>query len=301
MWRGGWWPLAIGQRSPACPVSVPAWATAVCHGVSCSCQPFRHSLKGGYQRQLGYKVLVRFVALDFVTMSAKKLKVAQCEGRLIRPAGTHGSRQCGPTAAVFWGEVEVMTQDERLKVLFITGWYPKEQPTAHLFIREHAKAVSLYDDVVVLHCAEPDSNLNGLWRLEQETDESLTEGIPTYRVWYKRLPIPKVSYFIYVWCIFQAFRWAVAQGFRPDIIHAHVYGPGLVAVLIGKLYRGHDVDGYRPFPVPVVITWFGCLESRTLFRFPKEGAFPARSRDGLARLPAGEPGFACKFLTSKSN
>ena len=136
-----------------------------------------------------------------------------------------------------------MTQDERLKVLFITGWYPKEQPTAHLFIREHAKAVSLYDDVVVLHCAEPDSNLNGLWRLEQETDESLTEGIPTYRVWYKRLPIPKVSYFIYVWCIFQAFRWAVAQGFRPDIIHAHVYGPGLVAVLIGKLYR-----------VPVVIT-----------------------------------------------
>jgi len=133
---------------------------------------------------------------------------------------------------------------ERLKVLFITNWYPtKEEPVKAVFVREYAKAVRLYDDIVVLHCVGSDLNLKRLWRMEQEPDERLREGIPTYRVWYRPSPIPKTSYFIYLWSIFRTFRHIVNQGFRPDIIHVHFYDAGGPAVLIGKLNH-----------IPVVIT-----------------------------------------------
>lgn len=133
---------------------------------------------------------------------------------------------------------------ERLKVLFITAWYPtKEHPVLGVFVREHAKAVQLYDDVFVLHCAKPDQNLKRLWHMQEETDENLTHGIPTYHVCYQPSKIPKIWYATYLWGVFQAFRAIVAKGFRPDIIHAHVYEAGVPAVLIGKAYR-----------IPVVVT-----------------------------------------------
>jgi L-malate glycosyltransferase len=133
---------------------------------------------------------------------------------------------------------------ERLKVLFITNWYPtKEEPVKAVWVREHAKAVRLYDDVFVLHCVGSDLNLKRLWRTEQETNERLREGIPTYRVWYRPSPIPKTSYFIYLWSIFRTFQHIVDEGFRPDIIHVHIYDAGGPAVLIGKLNR-----------IPVVVT-----------------------------------------------
>jgi len=133
---------------------------------------------------------------------------------------------------------------ERLKVLFMTNWYPtREEPVKAVWVREHAKAVRLYDDVLVLHCVGSDLNLKRLWRTEQETNERLREGIPTYRVWYRPSPIPKTSYFIYLWSIFRTFQHLVNEGFRPDIIHAHIYDAGGPAVLIGKLNR-----------IPVVVT-----------------------------------------------
>jgi len=133
---------------------------------------------------------------------------------------------------------------ERLKILFITTWYPTEKhPVGGVFAREYAKAVQLYDDVRVLHCAGPDPKLKRYWRMQQETDESLTENIPTYRVWYRSLHIPKIWYFTYLSSVFQASRRIVSQGFRPHIIHAHFYEAGVPAVLIGKFHN-----------IPVVVT-----------------------------------------------
>ncbi len=143
---------------------------------------------------------------------------------------------------------------ERLKVLFITAWYPtNEQPVGGVIVREHAKAARLYDDVVVLHCAGPDATLKGLWRMEQESDENLTEGIPTYRVWHRNSPIPKTSYLIYLWSAFQAFRRITTKGVRWDIIHAHVFEAALPAVLIGMAHR-----------IPVVVTEHWTLFPRKL-------------------------------------
>jgi len=133
---------------------------------------------------------------------------------------------------------------DRLKVLFITTWYPtKEEPVGGVFVREHAKAVELYDDINVIHCAGPDQNLSKLWRMQLEMDENLTKGIPTYRLCYRPFPIPKTWYLMHIWAVLQAFRRIVSQGFDPDIIHAHTYDAGVPAALIGKVYG-----------IPVIVT-----------------------------------------------
>jgi hypothetical protein len=126
----------------------------------------------------------------------------------------------------------------RLNVLFITNWYPsREQPLKAIWAREHAKAVRLHDDVTVLHCVGPEAKLSKLWRIEPERDEVLREGVPTYRVRYRRSPIPGAKYLIYLWSIFQAFKHIVPEGFRPDVIHVQVYDAGAPAIFIAKLHR----------------------------------------------------------------
>ena len=133
---------------------------------------------------------------------------------------------------------------ERLKVLFVTNWYPtSDEPAKAVWVREHAKAVRLYDDVAVLHCVGCDPNLTRLWRMQAEADGRLTEGIPTYRMWYRPSPIPGASYCTYVWSVFRAFKHVVDNGFSPQVIHVHVYDAGWPAVLIGKLNH-----------IPVVVT-----------------------------------------------
>jgi len=133
---------------------------------------------------------------------------------------------------------------DRLKILFITNWYPtKEEPAKAVWAREHAKAVKLYDDVRVLHCAGSDLSLKRLWRTEEESNEGLRDGIPTRRVWYRPLPIARLSYLVYLWSIFRTFQQIVKEGFRPDVIHVHVYDAAGPAILIGKLNH-----------IPVVVT-----------------------------------------------
>ena len=42
----------------------------------------------------------------------------------------------------------------------------------------------------------------------------------------------------YLYSGISAFRWLVKQGgFRPDIIHAHVFTSGILALILGRLFR----------------------------------------------------------------
>src|SRR3972149_5771118 len=90
----------------------------------------------------------------------------------------------------------------RRRVLLITPWYPMPQdPILGVFVREYAKAVQKYNDVVVIHCADAKGGSNRLWEWEQESDDRLAEGIPTYRIWHRRLSVSPLSYFVCLWGI----------------------------------------------------------------------------------------------------
>ena len=133
------------------------------------------------------------------------------------------------------------------KILFLPSWYPsKEDPTNGIFIKEHAKAVSLHNEVVVLYNEGHDKNLKKIWHIISDKKEN---GIRTIRIKDKKSLIPKISYFFYLWSIKQAFKKLLGQGWKPDIIHAHIYIAGVLAVLLGKKYK-----------IPVIISehfsWF---------------------------------------------
>ncbi len=159
-----------------------------------------------------------------------------------------------------------------MKILFITTWYPtKENLVSGVFVREHAKAVSLFNEVIVLHSLVNISNLKSLYRIEKEADGRITEGILTYRVWRKKLPIRIISYFNFLWIVMKGFQHIVSLGFKPDIIHAHIYEAGVPAVLISKLYN-----------IPVVITEHSSVFPRKLLS--KVGILQAKLAFGWSDL-----------------
>lgn len=138
-----------------------------------------------------------------------------------------------------------MVNEKRLKILFIPAWYPSKQNlVAGVFIKEHAKAVSLYNDVIVLYSEGIDHSIKNFFKIEDDIED----GIRTLRLHYRRSPIPKTTYFIYLWSIFKGFRKLIHEGWKPDIIHVHVYSAGVPAIILGKIYK-----------IPVVITehWTG--------------------------------------------
>ncbi len=125
----------------------------------------------------------------------------------------------------------------RLKVLFMTPWYPsQDQPVSGVFVREHAKAVHLYDDVVVFH-SRRQIGLRKLWQVIPELDPNLSAGLPTWRILHRQLRLPNLSFFLELGGALAGLRLLRQQGFRPDIIHGHTYTSGAVAVLLGKLLR----------------------------------------------------------------
>jgi len=168
-----------------------------------------------------------------------------------------------------------VSKHNRLKVLFLPAWYPSAvNPIAGIFVKEHAKAASLYNDVVVLYAyPDPYPQCRHLCRVSEDIEDGIRtirvkySGIPLY-LWRKvtakkqetkgssdsqikasilgKILMPLrivVGDFLYYWSIFFAFRTLLRQGWKPDIIHAHVYTAGLPAVILGRIYK-----------IPVIIT-----------------------------------------------
>jgi glycosyltransferase involved in cell wall biosynthesis len=121
-----------------------------------------------------------------------------------------------------------------LNVLFFTSWYPSPEFTyGGVFVREHAKAVrEAGHRVVVLHLAGPSPKHDGgLWAME-ELEASLTDGVEAYRVSHRHLRARGASYPLYLRAAMRAYRRLGEGGFRPDVIHAHVYGAGVPAAVV---------------------------------------------------------------------
>jgi len=154
----------------------------------------------------------------------------------------------------------VKMPSKKIKVLFIAGWYPSAEKPAHgIFIREHAKVVAMHNDIVVLAYAGGSRSLNRLYQI----DEKIENGIRTISIKYRSWPIRPVSsgmsHLIYFWAVLVCFRRLIREGWRPDVIHAHVYFAGVPAVILGKIYG-----------LPVIITeHFSGFHRRLIHGFKK--------------------------------
>ena len=131
----------------------------------------------------------------------------------------------------------------RLRVLFIPEWYPTVvNPACGAYVKDHAKAVAQYDDVVVLRLPEMSHLMSGWFGMEKEEAPLGFADFPTYRPFYRPLPA-KLGYFTYIGAGIRAVHALMRDGWKPDVIHAHVYEAGAFALFISKY-----------FGIPLVIT-----------------------------------------------
>jgi glycosyltransferase involved in cell wall biosynthesis len=117
----------------------------------------------------------------------------------------------------------------RRRVLVVAGWYPSpEAPIDGVFVREHARAAALRHEVVVLAIRAA----SGPGPLVIRTD-GVEDGLRTVRIRHRALPGPTAGA-LYVPAARRALRGLEAEGFRPDVIHGHVYAAGLLGVLLAR-------------------------------------------------------------------
>jgi len=127
-----------------------------------------------------------------------------------------------------------MPPRKRLKILFLAAWYPSEKmPFSGIFIKEHAKAVALYNDVTVIAYSDGSRSLRRLY----EVTENIEDGIKTFRIRHKELPVRKWKHFIRWWAVIRLFRKLYKKDNKPNAIHAHVYDAGVPAVILGRLHK----------------------------------------------------------------
>lgn len=136
------------------------------------------------------------------------------------------------------------TAERRRRVLILPAWYPRvENPVHGIFVRDQARAISAGHDVAVLFL-EPGGPL-GPGTLEV-TDE-MDEGVRTVRIRVPHGPLRKVRL---VAGLLRGLRRLRADGFRADVLHAHVFTLGAVAVVLGRLLGTPVVvsEHYSVFP-----------------------------------------------------
>jgi glycosyltransferase involved in cell wall biosynthesis len=147
-----------------------------------------------------------------------------------------------------------------MRALFLTDWYPTSDRIYNgVFVREHAKAVRAAGvEVAVLHIPSGPTSGGGLWKMDEERDPELTEGLATYHLRHGSVrlggPLRRLgtalSYPIYIWAVVRACRRLRKSGFRPDVVHAHIFSAGVPAVVVGMLTRTPVVvtEHYTAFP-----------------------------------------------------
>jgi glycosyltransferase involved in cell wall biosynthesis len=142
-----------------------------------------------------------------------------------------------------------MKENERLKVLLLPRWYPhKKNPVEGMFVKDNAKAVSLYNDVIVIYNERRSGRkVKGLKLYEVFSDEK-EDGIRVIRMKHRKGPIRSLTRLICLYSFWRVFERLVEEQWRPDVIHVHVHTAGRPAVIIGAKYK-----------IPVVLTehWSG--------------------------------------------
>lgn len=127
-----------------------------------------------------------------------------------------------------------------MRVLVVPKWYPwPEHPVFGIFCREHAAALATRHDVVVLASLfTPDAGFP-IYRVTDEVED----GIRTVRVRYRRPRLRPLALVCQLVGMLAALWSLRREGWKPDIVHAHVYSAALPALAIGRLARA-----------PVVVT-----------------------------------------------
>lgn len=175
---------------------------------------------------------------------------------------------------------------ERLRVLVVPKWYPwPERPVFGLFCREHARALATRHDVVVLaSLATPDPPFKAF-----ALEDAVEDGIRTLRVRYRRPFLRPAAMAFQLAGMLVALRRLRREGWRPDVVHAHVYQAGPPALALGRA-SGAKVavtEHYTGFQRGLVTGYDRVLAKRS---FERAGVVAPVSEELAGHLRALAPG-----------
>lgn len=120
------------------------------------------------------------------------------------------------------------------RVLIVPKWYPwPERPVFGAFCREHARALATRHDVVVLASLATPRPGFAIFELE----DAVEDGIRTLRVRYRRPFLRPAAMGCQLLGMLAAWRRLRREGWRPDVVHAHVFEATPPALALGRLSR----------------------------------------------------------------
>lgn len=124
-----------------------------------------------------------------------------------------------------------------MKILFVTAWWPSPvHPTHGNFIEKHARLVGRHHDLVVLATVEDSSLPDGRIRLEFNERTRYREVI----VYIGRSPSTSLTLALIhrLRGYWKGFHYMVKQGWRPGVIHGHIFqDSGIAAAIVGTVFR----------------------------------------------------------------
>ena len=152
-----------------------------------------------------------------------------------------------------------------MRVLVVPKWYPwPDRPVLGIFCQEQARALAPRHDVVVL---ASDAVRSPDFRTFQLTD-GVEDGLRTIRVRYRRPWFRPAAMACQLAGMLAALRTLRREGWRPEIVHAHVYSAGLPALVLGRLSGAPVVvsEHFTGFQRGL-ITGYDRFTARIAFRF----------------------------------
>ena len=130
--------------------------------------------------------------------------------------------------------------DKRLSIAVIPAWYPTAaRPLAGVFVRDHARAAAVENDVAVIADDGPISSVSGLYALT----DSVEDGLRTFRIRHRRTRLPQLTAVAYLLGILDSLRRLRRDGRPVDLLHPHVHRAAWAATILGAMKR-----------LPVVVT-----------------------------------------------
>jgi glycosyltransferase involved in cell wall biosynthesis len=121
-----------------------------------------------------------------------------------------------------------------MRVLIVPKWYPwPDRPVFGIFCQEQARALAGEHDVIVLASDAVRRPGFALFELS----DALEDGLRTLRMRYRRPAFRPAAMVCQIIGMLVALHRLRREGWRPEVVHAHVYSAGLPALILGWLSR----------------------------------------------------------------
>ena len=152
-----------------------------------------------------------------------------------------------------------------MRVLIVPKWFPwPDRPVFGIFCQEQSRALAGAHDVVVLASEAVRSPGFAAFELS----DAVEHGLRTLRVRYRRPRFRPAAMACQIAGMLVALRRLRQSGWRPDVVHAHVYSAGVPALILGRLSGAPVVltEHYTGFERGL-ITGYDRLTARVALRY----------------------------------